>query len=143
MARPTKLNKEVREAICKALRSGNNRPAACAFGGVSYQTMLNWGKRAQLALARAEAGETIEDSEIPFVEFLEGVQKAEGNAEVGMVAVIHQAARQAVDGQWQAAAWWLERKHPDRWGRRERVENREPAGDKIQINVSGPASGEA
>lgn len=139
MARPTKLNAEVQEAVCKALRAGNNRPAACAFGGITYQTLLNWSKRAEASLKLLEDGETIEDSEIPFVEFLEGVQKAEGLAQVEAVAVIQKAAREGVDGTWTAAAWWLERKFPDQWGRRERTDRREPIGDRIQINVSGPS----
>lgn len=138
MARPTKLNTEVHEAVCKALRAGNNRPASCAFGGITYQTMLNWSKRAQASIQALQGGESIDDSELPFVEFLEGVQKAEGQAEVGAVAIIQKAAREGIDGQWQAAAWWLERKFPDRWGRRERIDRREPIGEKIQINVVGP-----
>ena len=28
----------------------------------------------------------------------------------------------AIDGTWQAAAWKLERRYPDEWGRRDRLE---------------------
>ena len=31
-------------------------------------------------------------------------------------------AKAAGEGNWQAAAWWLERRFPERWGRRERVD---------------------
>ena len=140
MARPTKLNQQSHDKICQALRAGNNRPASAAYGGVTYQTFLNWLKRGRESLDQLQLPETIEDSEIAYAKFFEGVQKAEGHAEVGAVAIIQKAAREGISGQWQAAAWWLERKFPDKWGRRERIEKRDPIGEKIQINVSGPAT---
>jgi hypothetical protein len=52
--------------------------------------------------------------EQPYVEFSNAVEKAMAEAEVaGVNAIVVAAARH-----WQAAAWMLERKHPERWGRR-------------------------
>ena len=36
---------------------------------------------------------------------------------------------------WQAAAWYLERKHPDRWGRRERVDVNQSTEIKQNVKV--------
>ena len=36
---------------------------------------------------------------------------------------------------WQAAAWYLERKHPDRWGRRERVDLKHSGQFKQKVEV--------
>jgi hypothetical protein len=48
----------------------------------------------------------------------DGIEKAESVAEHRHVAIVRKAAE---SGAWQAAAWWLERRHPDVYGRRERV----------------------
>jgi len=47
--------------------------------------------------------------------FLAAVKKAEADAIVRHVANIAKAAQ---DGQWQASAWWLERRYPAEYGRR-------------------------
>ena len=44
------------------------------------------------------------------------VKKSQALAEVGAVAGILESGR---NGNWQALAWFLERKFNDRWGRRE------------------------
>ena len=46
------------------------------------------------------------------------VEKAEDQAKGTYEAVI----AKAVDKNWQAAAWWLERRHPAEYARREKVE---------------------
>jgi len=45
---------------------------------------------------------------------LYAVEKAQAGAEMTSIALINRASEM----QWQAAAWRLERKHPDRWGRK-------------------------
>jgi hypothetical protein len=54
-----------------------------------------------------------------FAGFSDAIKKAESEAEVRMVAHVLKAA---TDGTWQAAAWWLERRRPTDYGRRDRVE---------------------
>lgn len=85
---------EARERVCTALAAGNTRRAACAFAGISEDTLANWLRR--------------------HSDFAEAVKKAEGDAEVRNVAIISRAAQQ---GTWQAAAWWLERRYPHDYGR--------------------------
>ena len=92
--RPTKRTPEVQRRLCDALAAGNTRRAACAFAGISDETLARWQSR--------------------FVDFADAVKKAEGDAEVRNVAII---ARAAQSGSWQAAAWWLERRYPEAYGR--------------------------
>jgi hypothetical protein len=52
-------------------------------------------------------------------DFHEAVLRAEADAEVHAVAVI----RKAMTKDWRAAGHFLERRHPDRWRRRESIEH--------------------
>lgn len=62
----------------------------------------------------------------PCVLFAYLLEKAQAEAEVEMLTRIRIAAK--APNHWQAAAWMLERKNPDRWGRRERVQMEGVAG---------------
>lgn len=59
-----------------------------------------------------------ESEEWKFVLFRILCQRARAESEVRALSLIQNAGH---SGQWQAAAWFLERSFPDRWGRRERV----------------------
>lgn len=99
MGRPTKLTAERRERVLDALRGGNTRGASATAAGVHIATFDRWLLRS--------------------AEFAHAVEKAEAEAEMAHVANI---ARAAEDGNWTASAWWLERRRPADWGRRDRVE---------------------
>lgn len=105
MARRTKLTPDTKEDIVKALRAGNSRRDSALYAGVSETTFYSW-------MARGREGEPL------YAEFLEAVEKAEAQSVVRNVAIIQRAAEET----WQAAAWWLERKRPDDWGRRQRMD---------------------
>jgi hypothetical protein len=98
MGRPSKLTEERQEKVLEALRAGNYLETAAAYAAISYQTLNEWRKR--------------------FPEFSEAVEKARADAEARMVAVIMKAAPVS----WQAAAWWLERSFPSRYGRCTRID---------------------
>ena len=140
MPRPALLNNEIQENVCKALKAGNTRHAAAAFGGISPRTFNYWMARARKAEEKLEAGVELAEDEEKFVDFSDAVHEAEGLAECQAVAIVNKHARENTAGQWTASAWWLERKKPDSWGRRERRDQQEALGEKIQINVMGPAT---
>lgn len=96
--RPTKRTPEREARLLEALRAGNTRRAACHYAGITPETFSQWQR---------------------FSEFSAAVQKAEADAEVRHVAQIAQAA---MSGTWQASAWWLERRRPDDYGRRDRID---------------------
>lgn len=85
-------------ALLGALRAGNTRSAASAYAEVSRTTFYRW----------------MED-----VAIRDAVEKAEADAEVRFAS---QVAKAATNGTWQAAAWWLERRRPEAFALRSKVE---------------------
>jgi len=106
MARKTLCTPERTKRISDFIRAGNYAEVACRVGGISEATYYNW-------LKRGDSGES------PYTEFLEAIKEAEAEAEARNIALIQRAAQ---NGTWQAAAWYLERKHGKRWGRKSEVE---------------------
>lgn len=97
--RRAKRSPEREQAILNALKVGNTRRASAGAAGISHELFYQW-INADLA-------------------FLDAVEKAEAEAEqrfLGQVAVA------AAGGTWTAAAWWLERRKYQDYGRRDKVE---------------------
>lgn len=97
--RPTLANKEA--IIIECIKLGMGHRPACRAAGCSYTSFKRWRQasgpfRAQIKAAEAEYERTALQS-------------------------IHDAAKPTMGErtQWQAAAWLLERRHPERWGKRE------------------------
>lgn len=118
--RPSKLTPETQQKIVQAVASGNYLETAAAYGGITYTTFNNWMNR----------GESRERKD--YIEFFEAVKKAEADAEVLRVARISKAAN---EGNWQADAWYLERRYPNRWGKRV-SEVSGPNGDAVTIRLT-------
>lgn len=119
--RPTDLTSQVQAKIVQAIVGGNDNKVAAAYAGIGESTFYAWLERGRKERARLAASPNARPraKETPFVEFLASIEKAQADAEARNVALI---AKAAAEGTWTAAAWWLERKHPDRWGRKERHE---------------------
>ena len=118
--RPTgsnKLTPELQQKIVDAIRMGNYIETAAAFSGISKDTLYRWLRQGR----EAKRGK--------FRNFSDAVEKALAESEMRDVAVIATAAKE----NWQAAAWRLERKFPERWGRRQKVD--------AQLEHSGQVSG--
>lgn len=114
--RPGKLTPDRAARIIEAVRRGAYIEAAAAEVGIASSTLHGWIRRG----ARSwELGETPSRAERPYHEFVEALKKAQAESEA---ADLDRIARAADEGAWQAAAWRLERRFPDRWGRRTRVE---------------------
>jgi alpha-galactosidase/6-phospho-beta-glucosidase family protein len=101
VGRKTKLTPEVQDKIVQALGVGAIHEHACQYAGIDHATFYNWLKKG-------------EEGRVPYVEFLDAVKGAEGKAVVGWLAHIETAARA---GNWQAAAWKLERRYAKGYGR--------------------------
>ena len=101
-----KLNKVREESILDNLRLGSSRRSAAELSGVSARTLQRWIKR-------GEEGESEE-----WERFAHKVYRAEAVAEGHAVDLILEAAKK---GDWRAAAWWLERRHPNRWSKSQHV----------------------
>jgi len=103
--------------VADAIRGGNYANVAAQYAGIGESTYYEW-------LQRGREGES------PFAEFAEAIKEAEAQAEVRNMALIQQAAQA---GTWQASAWYLERRYPSRYGRRERLEHSGPEGGPITL----------
>jgi len=108
-----KLHEETHNAIVQAVRAGNYLETAASYAGISKDTLYTWLKKGRAA------------TKGPYREFVEAVDQAIASSEVRDLTLIGKAAEE----QWQAAAWRLERRYPDRYGRRTRVD-----GD-VNVNV--------
>ena len=94
---PTKYQPELVAQICKDLELGNMRRAVAAANGIDKDTITEWMH--------------------VHPEFSVQVRRSEAVPEYRCVIKI-------MLGQpgWQAAAWWLERKWHQDWGKRERID---------------------
>ena len=118
--RPTKLTPQVQARIVQAIVGGNDITVAAAYAGIHKAQFYRWlekGEQQQQGIYRA---------------FRDAIQKAQADAETRNVALIAKAAQ---EGTWTAAAWWLERKYPERWGRKERHEVTGKDGGDMIIRV--------
>lgn len=118
MGRPTKLNDEIQARIVAFLGAGAYIETAAAAAGVSKQTLYNWLHRGA-------------DGERRYVGFLDAVERAQSEADLRDLKTIREAAQ---NGVWQAAAWRLERRHPEQWGRR-RVEMTGADGGPVDVET--------
>lgn len=119
--RPSKINPKIQAKICDAIRAGNYIETAAAHAGIHKSTLYDWMKRGAREKDRVEkAGgrAKVKKAEADFVAFSDAVEKALADAEVRDVMIIANAATT----DWKAAAWRLERKFPDKWGRKEKVQ---------------------
>jgi len=119
MGRPSKLTPELQEKICGYIAEGNTIENSCAAVGISSGCYRQWMIKGR------------EQKSGKYFTFLTAVKKAEAKAQARYVKIIHDASETT----WTAAAWWLERKYPAQWGRKQRHEI--SGGDKpIEIEAT-------
>lgn len=118
--RPTKLTPQVQARIVQAIVGGNDITVAAAYAGIHRDTFYYWLERGRAAKRGI------------YSDFSDAIEKAQADAETRNVALIAKAAQ---DGTWTAAAWWLERKYPERWGRKERHEITGKDGGAVTVKV--------
>ncbi len=107
MGRKSKLTKELIKDAAKMVAAGNYIKDVYPILGIDESTWYRWlkeGERAKSGIKR---------------EFYKAIKKAEKEAIARNVALIQRAAQ---EGNWQAAAWWLERKYFEDWGRKDKVD---------------------
>jgi transposase len=129
----SKLTPERQSRIVEALSNGNYIETSARYAGITPQGMYKWINRGNTERQRIADGETPKQSERIYVDFVEAVEKARATAEMRNVSLIQKAA---IDGTWQASAWFLERSYPKRWGRSDRVEHTGADGGPVEVAVS-------
>ncbi len=101
VGRSTRLTPELADRIANLISTGNYDVVVCGLVGIHPSTYYNWLSKGE----RAKSG--------IYKEFFDKVKKAEAAREAKWVKDIEG------DPSWQSKAWLLERRYPDRWGRRE------------------------
>ncbi|NIM50412.1 MAG: hypothetical protein GTO22_14375 [Gemmatimonadales bacterium] len=145
--RPTILTREVLAELTRVLSSGCHIETACHFVGVSKPSMHRWVRAGQKLEADIEAGVPIDperrEREQIYLEFRHALKESIAKAEIGSLATIRNAAKE----KWQAAAWILERRFPDRWGRTiqqvEHGEAQDKAEDELDRLLADPEARDA
>lgn len=121
MGRNGKLTRELCDTICENLRRGNYITTSCRACGITTKTYYNWKRRG-------------EKGEEPYATFLERTDKAEAEGEMACLEVIYNSAIES--GNWLSGAWILERKYPNRYGKRERVDLQTDNDFKLEISTA-------
>ena len=107
---PTKLTPELHADIVRTIKAGNYIETAAAMAGINRDTFREWVRQG----VRHPKGK--------YGSFAKDIEQAMAHAEVIDVLGI----RKAGEKEWTARAWLLERRFPDRWGKR---------GSEVTINL--------
>ena len=105
--RRTKYTPDTVKRLTDAITLGATYELACHYAGIDYSTFAKWMNEK--------------------IEFSEAIKEAEGKGVMQWLAKIEKAAN---DGSWQAAAWKLERRYPQTYGRTVQDQN---VSGKLQI----------
>lgn len=103
---PQKLTRTICDKICEGVLKGNYVATVCQSVGINRSTYYAWKKKGEQGLE-------------PYKQFYERVTECEAQAEMDILNVIY---TNAIDqGNWVSSAWILERKYPNRFGKREQM----------------------
>lgn len=119
--RPTKLTVEIIVKVRTLLPVCMYIETLADSLEIHRQTFYNWYNRGELEARRLDkAGEDVpHEREALYLDFFRAVKKGIADGEMAAAARIHAASQTA----WQAAAWFLERRFPEKWGARHRLEH--------------------
>ena len=104
MARPSKLTHELIQALCENIAQGFTYDRAARNNNIAVSTFHDWMRK-----GREENAEPL------YKELVEAVAKAAEYSEDEALQQVRSAA--IIDRNWKAAAWFLERRFPTRYGR--------------------------
>lgn len=93
-----KYSKEIVDEICKYIRAGNNYEDSAILAHIGVSTFYDWQRQLESDGSPNPAY---------HVEFVDALKEAERECKARNIALIQKAGEK----QWQAAAWYLERKY--------------------------------
>lgn len=97
-------NADIVQELLEAVNNGNYIETACDLAGLSKTTVYDWIKR-------GEANQT------PYKAFANALKRAQARAEAAEVTKVRNAGNDPRF--WAASMTYLERRHPERWARRQ------------------------
>ena len=103
--------------VLDGIKAGLSYQGACGLARISFNTFNSWRQEGE----RAESGK--------FFEFLKELSYAEAVAEAEQLKKIKD------DPDTKYACWILERRHPDRWGKKESIKQEfsGPEGQPLKV----------
>ena len=113
-----KLNEQLITQACEHIRNGVPQKYVAQYLGISEHTWYEWLKHGE------------EQKKGIYSQFKQSVKKAQAEAIAKNVQLIQKAAIT----NWQAAAWWLERRYPKEFGRKDRMDMSSNDGIRIIID---------
>jgi hypothetical protein len=140
--RPTKLTPELQEKLCNLISRGFQLERAAELAGIGKSTFFRWKDKAKTAKSGI------------YRDFREAVKEADAKAEIILLESVRKTALGGLDQEetvtetedgekgsgdytkkrvtkkksfpvWQASAWILERRFPERWARDKALQNSE------------------
>lgn len=118
--------------IMDAVVAGLGLNRAAGYAGVPERTVKGWLARGRAAIEAADDNAApVPDSERKYADFARDIDSARSRAVARNVTIIQEAAPQ----DWRAAAWWLERAHPDDYGRAARMEVTGAGGGALEVHA--------
>ena len=119
MARKTKLTPEVQELIVDGINAGLTFGLTCARAGVHPATFYRWLEKGEAAKSGV------------FSEFCDTVSRAKADSALRLVSQITLQA----PTDWRAAAFLLERRFPDDYGKRTEVTGKDGGPVKVDAKT--------
>jgi len=118
--RPSKATDETMKKVLDGIKAGLSYQGACGLARVHYTTFLRWRQWGEKGTSDK------------FRKFCEELSYAEAVAEAEQLKKIKN------DPDTKYACWILERRHPDRWGKKEQVQQEISGkdGQPITINLT-------
>lgn len=114
--RPTLLNPTRQAALLKAIELGMPLKQAAAMADMSYDTLNHWQKRGENESAPPE-----------YRQFCQLLRRSQAVAMQVHLSSICDASKR----DWRAAAWILERRHPEDFARQQQLEHSGPNGTPL------------
>lgn len=115
--RHSKLTPQLIEDASRIMAAGNYVKTACGFLNMSEECWYNWIREAKTAMVKQQKGQQLTSDEQLRIDFYTTIQKAQ---EAGIIRNM-QIIQNAATTNWQAAAWLLERRHPDMFSLAQRI----------------------
>ncbi len=109
--RPRRLTPAVKKTICQAIETGAKLEIAARAAGIGARTLDDWLKHGRDEL------QADPDASGPCAVFVSEVMIASAKNEQELIGIILKEAPKT----WQAAAWLLERKFPERYAKVDRL----------------------
>lgn len=109
------LNQSVKNRLFEALYKGASYKLACSYAGITYQTLRTWILKAEEIAELSEEEINSHENKI-YYEFYREFNRTISEAAVRWLSKIDEA----MEVQWQAAAWKLERRFPEDYGKAEK-----------------------